>query len=539
MFKIISQYINSKTIKIVALTALLYCLLFNSSVAFYKFDYYKIHFGLASIELAKDFIFIYITNFIIFFGLAIHSSIFIIGTFALFASGAIASYFVFSAKLLPNQAVIDSIFNTNISEVSELLNLGLITWLVVALLISFHIVRYFSKADLESKHTSKTKIITKLLSGICLFISINAAMIPPYRLIAQYFPLEYLHHTYMHFFHQSYNTRLDISKEFKFIDNSDEDVVGVFVIGESARYDHFGVNGYERDTTPRLKGLNNLYSFKAESCATITNLSVPCMLSRHPRSDLQAPFKETSFLSIFTNLGFDTNIIANHSLNKFLKTFHHSTIYDDVKFSMTPSGSTLINFNSTDGQMLPYIENMLKIPNQQKQFLVVHSYGSHWNYSMRYTAEFDHFTPTCDKNPTLLKTHPNSCELTKLINSYDNSILYTDFFLHSIITLLKDRNAFLIYSSDHGESLGEDGRFYHGSNDFAPEQRAVPLIIWASDKFLAKHPDIAKALKSHQGEEGLSHDNIFHTFFDCLNIESEIIDKTLSLCKMKKDNKAE
>lgn len=538
MFKIITQYINSKTVKLSAITALLYCLLFNSALVLYKFDYYKINFGLASIELTKDFLFIYITNFIIFLGLAIYPVVFIIGTFTLFASGAIASYFVFSAKLLPNQAVIDSIFNTNISEVSELLNLGLITWLVVTLFISFYIVRYFSKADLESQPVSKTKIVTKLLSGICLLISINAVMVSPYRLIGQYFPLQYLHHTYMHFFQESYGTRLDISKEFKFIDNSDEDIVGVFVIGESARYDHFGVNGYERDTTPRLKELNNLYSFKAQSCATITNLSVPCMLSRHPRSDLQAPFKETSFLSIFTNLGFDTNIIANHSLNKFLRKFHHTTIYDDVKFAMTPSVSTLVNFNSIDGLMLPYIENMLKIPSPQKQFLVVHSYGSHWNYSMRYTAEFDHFTPTCDKNHTLLKTYPNSCELTKLINSYDNSILYTDFFLHSIISLLKDRNAFLIYSSDHGESLGEDNRFYHGSNNFAPEQRVVPLIVWFSDKFLAKHPDIAKALRSHKDEEGLSHDNIFHTFFDCLNIESEIIDKALSLCKIKKNNKA-
>ncbi len=111
--------------------------------------------------------------------------------------------------------------------------------------------------------------------------------------------------------------------------------------------------------------------------------------------------------------------------------------------------------------------------------------------------------------------------------------MYTDFFLANLIDLLKNKNAFLIFASDHGESLGENGRLGHGS-EFAPEQKEIPFMVWFSDSFKKNYPELVNAVNSHK-EQIISHDYIFHSVLHCLGIESEILDLNYSLCNSKKD----
>lgn len=184
--------------------------------------------------------------------------------------------------------------------------------------------------------------------------------------------------------------------------------------------------------------------------------------------------------------------------------------------------------NSHDGLMLPYIEKLLE--KQGRQFITVQLSGSHWNYASRYPEEFTKFNPTQKKNA---KIDQASCTKEELINSYDNSILYTDFFLANLIDLLKNKNAFLIFASDHGESLGENGRLDHGS-EFAPEQKEIPFMVWFSDSFKKNYPELVHAVNSHKGQI-ISHDYIFHSVLHCLGIESEVLDLNYSLCNSKKD----
>jgi glucan phosphoethanolaminetransferase (alkaline phosphatase superfamily) len=199
------------------------------------------------------------------------------------------------------------------------------------------------------------------------------------------------------------------------------------------------------------------------------------------------------------------------------------TIYDELSFTMIPGGSALYKLNDHDGVMLPYLKNILKT--DTKQFVVVHTSGSHWSYAHRYPREFAKFTPECNITG---KNDPASCAQVNLVNAYDNSILYTDFFLSNLIEMLKDEEAFLIYASDHGESLGESGRFGH-AGEITFERTSIPLIVWVSDSFKQKHPVHAENINTHKGQR-LSHDNIFHSVLDCLDISSEIIDKNLSIC---------
>ncbi|MFY9589208.1 phosphoethanolamine transferase [Rickettsia endosymbiont of Halotydeus destructor] len=519
MFKTIQKHLDINLIKLSLILAFIYCLLFNSAVLIYKFDYYKASFFKAILELTKDFCYIYIFSFIIFFGFTVHRLILTIGTVFLFITSAIASYYLYFFKIKPTKEMIGSFFSTDLNEIYELVSIRLIIWLIFSLFACLYTLKNFSSTNTKS-------FVTKLLSAICLLIFVNSIISPPFKILNNYFPIQYLHNTYLNFAQNFSNSRLakiEISREYEFVDNSAPLITGVLVIGESARFDHFGINGYERDTTPYLNSTSNIFSFKAKSASNLTYISVPSLLSRHPASNLENSKRETSFLSVLTKLGFNTNWIGTQTLMRNFANFDLGNIYNEVNFTIIPGGSALFALNDHDTKMLPFIEEILK--RSEKQFLVIHTSGSHWNYDARYPKEFERFTPVCNAKA---KTDSSSCNKSALINSYDNSILYTDFFLHNVIKLLEDKNSFFIYVSDHGESLGEGGYYGHGG-PLLDEQITVPFIVWVSDKFKSAHPELVVSIESRLNSE-ISHDYVFHSLLDCLSIKSEIIDKDLSLC---------
>lgn len=524
MIKLLGKNLDTRLITLSLTFAFIYLCLFNSAVFSYKFGYYKVTFFKAILELTKDAVYIYLFTFIIFLGLTIQRLVFIIGTILLFITGAVASYYLYYFKISPTKEMMGSVFSTHFNELYEIISIKLLLWLGFSLFICIYPIKYFSFAN--SKLFSH-----KLLSAVCLLITINNIFIPQFKLLCQYFPLQYLHNSYLYL---SMNSKIaasheNINQKFSFIDKADNNLIVVLVIGESARFDHFGINGYSKDTTPYLRKINNLFSFKAQSASNHTYLSVPSLLSRYSSRDLDKSLDETSFLSVFTSLGFNTHWLGTQTLLQYLKGKKQSTIYDEVRFVMIPGGSALLKMNDYDGKMLPYIEQFVEAKTEKK-LLVVHTSGSHWNYSARYPKEFRKFTPGCNK---VAKSDPSTCGIEGLINDYDNSILYTDFFLFSLIELLKNNNAFLIYVSDHAESLGENGYYGHGG-PLIPEQTTIPLIVWVSDLFKMRHPNLVKAIKTHLGSE-LSHDYIFHSILDCAGIQSKGINKNLSICEKQRN----
>ncbi len=251
---------------------------------------------------------------------------------------------------------------------------------------------------------------------------------------------------------------------------------------------------------------------------------MPCILTRATPANLDDALHETTFLSVFTKLGFQTSWIGTQSILKYLKTNSSDTIYDEVNMNIIPGGSALYQMNADDAVMLPYIDKFLA--QDGKKFIVIHTSGSHWNYNARYPNSFQIFNPICAGSSG--KTDQPSCGNERLINSYDNSIRYTDYILSQIIERLKDKNSFMIYVSDHGESLGERGVYAHGG-EMTPEQNTVPLIFWGSQSFMKHHTSLAKSLTKKRS--GYSHDYVFHSVLDCSGIESDIVNKRLSICK--------
>jgi glucan phosphoethanolaminetransferase (alkaline phosphatase superfamily) len=241
-------------------------------------------------------------------------------------------------------------------------------------------------------------------------------------------------------------------------------------------------------------------------------------------------FEETSVVSVFNKLHFDTSLIGSQSIHRYLRSRPESSnFYDDFHFTLFPSGgvSMSMKLRPYDEDLFPYIDGLLDSKNKKNRFIVVHTAGSHWDYDSKYTKEFEKFTPTCASENTA--TDQASCKISSLVNSYDNTILYTDYIISEIIKKFKNKYAIIIYTSDHGESLGEDGRLAHGGEFAAREQVEVPFFVWASDKYIQKNKEKFENIKSKLGKE-LSHDYIFHSLLDCANIESEAINKNLSIC---------
>lgn len=494
--------------------------MFNSAIFFYKFQYYQANIYIGILEIIKDFIYNTATLFVLFMGLSCHRYIFVTGALLLFITGSTASYYLFFLGVNPSLAIITSMFATHQTEVTELISLKWFYWCMFnSILCLYCIWRY-------KLHTSLS-LFTQFLTLICLIFVLSNVIKPKYTFLKSYFPFQYLHNVYVFLLTQNKNiVKEDISLKYNFIDHSDKDVVGILVLGESARYSNFGINGYQRDTTPHLQQIENLVSYQAMSCANSTFLSIPCMLSRFGEKDLTKVDTESSLLSILTKLGFNTVWMGTQSITKYYRNKVNGSFYDEVNFHMIPGGSLIFLPNDLDGKMLPYLQQNLK-NNDGKQFIIMHSTGSHWNYAARYPDEFKKYTPAIDKNA---KIDPSGCSKEQLINTYDNSILYTDYFLSSVIKLLENKNAFLIYASDHGESLGEGGRLTHGMDGYFYEQRAVPMIIWFSKKYKQNHPNKWISLKSFENKV-ISHDYIFHSILDCIGVKSEIIDTSLSVCK--------
>lgn len=354
---------------------------------------------------------------------------------------------------------------------------------------------------------------------------------------------------------RTYGTKIDISRKAYQLHEANRDLVFAFVIGESVRSRNFSLNGYARQTNPALERMPNLVSFPhATSAATTTRKSVPVMITRITAAaalplmtsgetwhDISVP--ETSFISIFNRLGFATSFLANWS--QYGPWATTETIFAEEAAYTWFSNSWRTLSDAQHAQRLTafgvrdvvrfdqgYDENLLFILDHRiaaagggRSLIVMHPYGSHFSYT-QIPPEFRRFTPVCD----LMEVAIADCG-PSLVNAYDNTILYADWFLAEVIRRLQGRNAVLLYVGDHGESLGEEGYYLH-SHDLEWEKH-VPLIVWASDRFLADPINRAKfaALRANRNRQ-VTHDFIFHTTLDLAGIESEeVLRPALSLCR--------
>ncbi|WP_111894808.1 phosphoethanolamine transferase [Acinetobacter sp. MB5] len=304
----------------------------------------------------------------------------------------------------------------------------------------------------------------------------------------------------------------------------------VLVVGETARAESFSLNGYRKNTNPELAKVENLINFtQASSCGTATAVSVPCMFSGMPRKDYDerlASHRE-GLLDVAQHAGYKVTWIENDSGCKgTCDRVNNFVIPDDIKKKYCENRDYCL-----DGVLLESLQRYLQsIPatDQTPQLVVLHQIGSHGPaYYQRSTAEFSPFQPSC--NTTAIQ----SCERSKLINSYDNSIVYTDHILSEVIRVLANNDKYQTgfwYLSDHGESTGENGLYLHGAPyALAPSQQThIPMMMWFSPEWRSNHPQqVACLLQQRQAKRG--QDNLFPTLLSLLDIDSQVIQPELNM----------
>lgn len=305
----------------------------------------------------------------------------------------------------------------------------------------------------------------------------------------------------------------------------------ILIVGETSRGEDFSLGGYSRETNPRLAQDNVVYFPKTTSCGTATAVSVPCMFSNMPRAhyDEQLAHHEEGLLDIVQRAGIQVQWNENDG---GCKGACDRVPHQNMNVLNLPG--QCIDGECYDEVLFHDLDNYIdKLSGDG--LIVLHTIGSHGpTYYNRYPKEFRKFTPTCDTNEI------QSCSQEQLVNTYDNTVLYVDYIVDKAIKLLQSKQdkftTSLVYLSDHGESLGENGIYLHGlPYSIAPDtQKHVPMLLWLSDDYQKRYGVNYDCLKKESTQNEYSQDNLFSTMLGILGVETteyRATDDILKTCR--------
>lgn len=305
--------------------------------------------------------------------------------------------------------------------------------------------------------------------------------------------------------------------------------VTVIVVGETARAQNFSLNGYRRNTNPRLAQQDGLINFSSvESCGTATAVSVPCVFSnlgREHYSD-RAARRQEGLLDVLVHAGFSVLWRDN---NSGCKGVCDRVAFQDLSRPLR-GDSLCAGGECYDERLLEGLPELIR-KSRNDLVIVLHQKGSHGPaYAQRYPPGFERFTPVCRT------VEFERCSADAIVAAYDNSILYTDYVLSKAIDMLRglsqqeEFDTALLYFSDHGESLGERGLYLHGAPYMIapPEQTHVPLMVWMSDSFSQRFRIDRTCLKARRNQP-FSHDNVFHSVLGMLDVNTAVFNPRLNM----------
>ena len=298
---------------------------------------------------------------------------------------------------------------------------------------------------------------------------------------------------------------------------ADKPVLVVIWAGETARAQNWGMNGYERDTSPELRKRGVVDFTDVTSCGTATATSLPCMFSHLTRSDysFDGGLSNENLLDVMAHAGFKVEWWDNNTGDKDIAKRQTASF---IKTRATPEYCA--RGECIDGIFLDLIREKAATITQNT-VLVLHQIGSHGpSYFLRFPADKAAYTPFCE-TPEVVK-----CSTEDLRNAYDNTILYTDWVMAQSIDILNAADRvipMMFYVSDHGESLGEGGLYLHGAPWFmAPqEQIKVPMVLWMADRF-QQSLGIDQACLAKLSDTPLSHDNMFSSILGLADVQTSV-----------------
>ncbi len=416
---------------------------------------------------------------------------------------------------------------TNVNEVDELLeNLLTAIGVVVLVYMSGIVMSIFSLHNKE-KLSALFRINQRKYAFILLIITLvttisNYFASPGFRIRNDIFPANVC-----------YNLALAVDRSIKTVNYGKTSAafkydakathpdsiseIYVLVIGETARADNFGIYGYTRNTTPLLSKQRGLVVCKdAITMSNTTHKSVPMLMSSIGTEPFDSIYYRKGIITAFKEAGFKTVFISNQRRNNSFIDFFgkeaHKVFFLKDNIPMTS--------NQYDNVLTDELKKQLKEYHGGKMLVVLHCYGSHFNYSDRYPADAAVFKPYSIPN-AMAKYRDD------LINSYDNTIKYTDYIVSSVIGLVNNTGAAstVIYTSDHGEDIFDDcrERFLHASPLPTYYQIRVPLIVWTSPQYSALYPTKIQQLRAHSKTPVSTNMVVFHTLLDMAGISTHML----------------
>lgn len=425
---------------------------------------------------------------------------------------AIMLFFMNSYEVLVTRSMMGNVLNTQQSEASSFFSWGMVFY-VLLLGVPPCIYIFARKTDygsirrfLGSMGITLATVAALLFANMGNLTWIDRNSTELGSLIA---PWSYIINTIRYYNHQKKkNVKETLLPDGRIATQSRD--VCVLIIGESARRDHFRYYGYAKDTNPYTAG-DNVTPLPGIAAATNTIDAVRAMLQPEPSGKL---------LEILPNYLHRLGVEVSWRTSNWGEPPTHFPNY--MKKNQLRKKFPDAEQKQYDGILLSGLEEEIRACRKTKQFVVIHTYTNHGpTYSTNYPPQFEVFKPVCK---TVEMAHANRQEL---LNAYDNSIVYTDYLIHTVITMLNampDRRGCVLFMSDHGESLGENNLYMHGVPMFmAPkEQIEVPFLVWTSDTTMGVKPLMTVEQYS-----------IYHSVLDFLGIDSPVLKPSLSVFEKK------
>ncbi|MCR4459335.1 kdo(2)-lipid A phosphoethanolamine 7''-transferase [Pseudescherichia sp. L3] len=458
----------------------------------------------------------------------------------MFSAGA--SYYMTFLNVVIGYGIIASVMTTDIDLSKEVVGLHFVIWLVAVsalplLFIWSNRCRYTLLRQLRTPGQRLRSVTLVVLAGLMVWGPIRlmdmqqkkverstGVDMPSYGGVVanSYLPSNWLSALGLYAWAQvdessDNKSLMNPATKFTYVPPKDlEDTTVIFIIGETTRWDHMGIFGYARNTTPKLAQEKNLAAFRGYSCDTATKLSLRCMFVRQGGADEnpQRTLKEQNIFAVLKQLGFASDLYAMQSE----MWFYSNTMADNISYR-EQIGAEPRNRGKHVDDMLLLDETSIALQNNPtgKHLIVLHTKGSHYNYVQRYPRSYAQWTPECvgiDKE----------CSKQELINAYDNSVTYVDSFISKVIDQVRDKKAIVFYAADHGESINEHEHLHGTPRNMAPpEQFRVPMMVWMSDKYL-ENPEKAKMFAQLKQQAAMKvprrHVELYDTIMGCLGYTS-------------------
>lgn len=453
---------------------------------------------------------------------------------------SIAAFFMDSYQVIIDKDMIMNIIHTDAREATDLITPRMLLYLMLLGVLPSIFVYRSRLVNASPKKAIKSRIILiistlVILLGLLLSLSdFYASFIREHKHIRSYWNPSYYIYSSIKLTRSLLKTQ---ASEFKSIGRdanipaSDEHrELIVLVVGETARSDHFSLNGYQKNTNPLLEKLDVLSFTNVHSCGTSTAYSLPCMFSVYGRDEFSNERGATTenLLDVLQHAGVNIIWLDNNSDSK--------GVADRVPYQSFRNSdmNPVCDIECRDIGMLTNLQDYIENHPTGDIFIILHQMGNHGPaYYKRYPDEFERFTPTCESNQL------EQCSLEEISNTYDNVLVYTDYFLSETIGLLKQYdNQFetaLLYVSDHGESLGENNLYLHGlPYMIAPEaQTHVPMIMWFGSSYEIEEINLPKLKASISNQ--YTHDNLFHTVLGLFEVRTGVYDADLDIIEHYED----